>query len=157
MVKLIGNSKIVCCCCGFMSFLCRLQSIVVQWDHFVCLSVCVCLFVCLSWLSHIAMFRRQHVHSSECCHYVQWYFSYIVTGYSPSVFDPLSETLINGSFGFLACWVYSNLSTMMPKCIINLHIIYIHVYEILNIWNIYQVLVKILQYWEALGFLIIDL
>ena len=54
-------------------FLCRLRSIATHRDHFVCHpSVCpsVCLSVCLS-VCHtgIAMFRRRHMHSSECCHY----------------------------------------------------------------------------------------
>ena len=55
--------------------LCRLRSIAAHRDHFVqrlsvCLSVCVCPVVILSWLSRIAVFSRRHMHSSECCHYV---------------------------------------------------------------------------------------
>ena len=56
-------------------FLCRLQSIATHRDHFVCI-LSIYLSVCLSVrLSHFsvtlskAMFRRQHMHSSECCHY----------------------------------------------------------------------------------------
>ena len=32
---------------------------------------CVCPVVTLSWCSRIAMFRRRHLHSSECNHYFQ--------------------------------------------------------------------------------------
>ena len=53
--------------------LCCLRSIVTHRDHFVrrpsiCLSVrpSVCLSVCQT---RIAMYRRRHMHSSECCHY----------------------------------------------------------------------------------------
>ena len=57
----------------FGPLVCRLRSIAAHRDHFVRrLSVhpCVCPVVTLSWLSRIAMFRRWHMHSSECCHYV---------------------------------------------------------------------------------------
>ena len=49
------------------TFLCRLRSIATQRDHFVHrLSVRLSHFsVTLSK----AMFRRRHMHSSECCHY----------------------------------------------------------------------------------------
>ena len=50
-------------------FLCCLGSIATHRDHFVRrLSVrpSVCLSVCHT---RIAMFRRRHMHSSECCHY----------------------------------------------------------------------------------------
>ena len=55
-----------------IAFLCRLRSIATHRDHFVRrLSVrpSVCLSVC-----HIrrAVFRRRHMHSSECCHYFSW-------------------------------------------------------------------------------------
>ena len=43
--------------------LCRLRSIATHKDHFVRRPS-----VRLSH-SHVAMFRRRHVHSSECCHY----------------------------------------------------------------------------------------
>ena len=56
-------------------FLCPLRSIAAHWDHFVrrlsvrpSVCVCVCPVVTLSWLSRIAMFRRRHMHSSECCY-----------------------------------------------------------------------------------------
>ena len=69
------------------NFVCRLRSIATHRDHFVRRlsvrpSVCpsVCLSVCLSVrLSHFsvtlskAMFRRRHMHSSECCHYFSCY------------------------------------------------------------------------------------
>ena len=63
------------------TFLCRLRSIVTHRDHFVhiwiTLSV-VCLSVLLSVrlsICHIriAMFRRRHMHSSECCHYFNFF------------------------------------------------------------------------------------
>ena len=47
------------------SFLCRLRSIATHRDHFV-RHPSVCPSVTLSK----AMFRRQHMHSSECCHYL---------------------------------------------------------------------------------------
>ena len=49
-------------------FLCRLRSIATHRDHFVRR-----LSVRLSHFSDTlsrAMFRRQHMHSSECCHYI---------------------------------------------------------------------------------------
>ena len=52
-------------------FLCRLRSIAAHRDHFI-QRLCVCPVVTLSWKSCIAVFRRRHMHSSECCHY----FSY---------------------------------------------------------------------------------
>ena len=59
------------------SFLCRLRSIAAHRDHFVrrlsvrlSVCVCVCPVVTLSWKTCIAMFRRRHMHSSECCHCV---------------------------------------------------------------------------------------
>ena len=52
-------------------FLCRLPSIATHRDHFVRPSVClsVCPSVCPSVTLSKAMFRRRHMHSSECCHY----------------------------------------------------------------------------------------
>ena len=54
---------------GFKYLLCRLRSITAHRDHFV-QHLYVCVSVCLSG-SHtrIAMFRKWHMHSSECCHY----------------------------------------------------------------------------------------
>ena len=48
--------------------LCRLRSIATHRDHFVRRSVCpsVSPSVCHT---RIALFRRRHMHSSECCHY----------------------------------------------------------------------------------------
>ena len=52
-----------------LQFLCRLRSIATHRDHFV-RRLSVYLSVCPS-VCHtpIAMFRRRHMHSSECCHY----------------------------------------------------------------------------------------
>ena len=63
-----------CCCCRFFffgggsKFLCRMRSIAAHKDNFVrCLSVRPC--VCLSGSNGLlAMFRRRHMHSLECCH-----------------------------------------------------------------------------------------
>ena len=53
--------------------LCRLRSIATHRDNFVRLlsvRLSVCPFVRLSvYHTRIAMFRRRHMHSSECCHY----------------------------------------------------------------------------------------
>ena len=66
----------------YLLFLCRLRSIATHRDHFVrrlsvCLSVRLCPSVsvrpsvCLSVChTRIAMFRRRHMHSSECCLYL---------------------------------------------------------------------------------------
>ena len=48
-----------------MDFLCRLRSIATHRDRFV-RRPSVCPSVCHT---PIAMFRRRHMHSSECCHY----------------------------------------------------------------------------------------
>ena len=48
-----------------LQFLCRLRSIATHRDHFV-RRLSVYLSVCHT---PIAMFRRRHMHSSECCHY----------------------------------------------------------------------------------------
>ena len=58
---------------SFRFLLCRLRSIATRRDHFVCCPS-VCLPICPSvTLSNVtlykAMFRRRHMHSSECCHY----------------------------------------------------------------------------------------
>ena len=66
---------------GKMPFLCRLRNIATHRDHFVH-RLSIRLSVCLSArpparpsvrpsVRHIpiAMFRRRHMHSSECCHY----------------------------------------------------------------------------------------
>ena len=80
-------------CIPSLSFLCRLRSIATPRDHFVRLSVRPS--VTLSK----AMFRRRHMHSSECCHYFlfydcerpfQRYFSNIVMGHSRQGLNPLS-------------------------------------------------------------------
>ena len=48
-----------------VQFLCRLRSIATHWDHFVRrLSICLSVYH-----TRIAMFRRRHMHSSECCLY----------------------------------------------------------------------------------------
>ena len=54
-------------------FLCRLRSIATHRDHFVRrLSVCH---------TPIAMFRRRHMHSSECCHYFKYIYFRCYLGY----------------------------------------------------------------------------
>ena len=57
-------------CCHYF-LLCRLRSIATHRDHFV-RRLSVRLSVRLSHFSVTlskAMFRRRHIHSSECCHY----------------------------------------------------------------------------------------
>ena len=55
------------------TFLCRLRSIATHRDHFVrrpSVRPSVCLSVRPSVTLSKAMFRRRHMHSSECCHYI---------------------------------------------------------------------------------------
>ena len=73
----LGIRSSVCpsICLAIHPFLCRLRSIAAHRDHFVrrlsvCVRASVCPVVTLSWKSGIAMFRKRHMHSSECCHYV---------------------------------------------------------------------------------------
>ena len=68
-----------------MCLVCRLRSIATHRDHFVrrlSVRLCVCPSVRLSYFSVTlfkAMFRRRHMHSSECCHFFIDYTSSMIT------------------------------------------------------------------------------
>ena len=80
-----------------------------------CVSVCV--VVILSWWSRIAMFRRQHMHSWECCHSGYFHSVYCICALANFIFwrcivYGLLFASIFLSFSLMRCFVYGLLSVV---------------------------------------------